>query len=363
MYTVVAADDGKTYLALKTSWQDVARVSDQMIVLNKLSVHNQHPNIVIPSSLEPKGKGGKLGSIREFLAEDTQQLKMENRILSVTISELRRPVAYFWSPHDFVRGVIGALLGHQYLCEIGILHCDISENNIVLSLCQRGLGALIDFDMAIAGHPNVHLDSPPPRRIRTNDEILASLVQRSSLLPADGTSHEAQPTGTIPYMSIGVLRGEPHTHYDDIESLLYVLVLFFFSYQGPLPKEALRKAMVQGFTQPVGVARLSHVTPWPDMFKGWARGSLRDMSDHKYADIAPAFRDIFLEDCYPHIRSRWDPVSRSTAPAIAGLILDCCMLFSGHCLKVARGQFIEVLQEWLKCYASEESKYVYPFDA
>lgn len=164
-------------------------------------------------------------------------------------------------------------------------------------------------------------------------------------------------------MSIGVLRGEPHTHYDDIESLLYVLVLFFFSYQGPLPKEALRKAMVQGFTQPVGAARLSHVTPWPDMLKGWARGSLRDMSDHKYADIAPAFRDIFLEDCYPHIRSRWDPVSRSTAPAIAGLILDCCMLFSGHCLKVAHGQFIEVLQEWLKCYASEESKYVYPFDA
>lgn len=90
-------------------------------------------------------------------------------------------------------------------------------------------------------------------------------------------------------MSIGVLRGEPHTHYDDIESLLYVLVLFFFSYQGPLPKEALRKAMVQGFTQPVGAARLSHVTPWPDMLKGWARGSLRDMSDHKYADIAPAF--------------------------------------------------------------------------
>ncbi|KIK24561.1 hypothetical protein PISMIDRAFT_403191 [Pisolithus microcarpus 441] len=194
VYTVVAADDGKTYLALKMCWQDVARVSDQMIVLNKLSVHNQHPNIVIPSSLEPKCKGGKLGLIGEFLAEDTQQLKMENRILSVTISELRRPVAYFWSPHDFVRGVIGALLGHQYLCEIGILHCDISENNIVLSLCQRGLGALIDFDMAIAGHPNVHLDSPPPRRIRTNDEILASLVQRSSLLPADGTSHEAQPT-------------------------------------------------------------------------------------------------------------------------------------------------------------------------
>ncbi|KAI6107813.1 hypothetical protein EDD16DRAFT_1620189 [Pisolithus croceorrhizus] len=186
------------------------------------------------------GVDSTLGSIRALLNEEMQQLRVENRILTVMISELWRPVAYFWSPHDFVRGVIGALLGHQYLCEIGILHRDISENNIVLSLCRGGLGALIDFDMAIIGRSNMHQESPPPPRIHT--DILASLLQPSFPMLPDDKPYKAQRTGTTPYMSIGVLRGEPHTHYDDIESFLYVLVLFFLSYKGPLRKEALTLA-------------------------------------------------------------------------------------------------------------------------
>ncbi|KIK27208.1 hypothetical protein PISMIDRAFT_201781 [Pisolithus microcarpus 441] len=113
------------------------------------------------------------GSIRALLGDEMPNLNVENRILTVTISELSRPVAYFWSPHDFVRGVIGALLGHEYLCETGILHRDISENNIVLSPCRGGLGVLTGFDMAIVGRPNMHRDfTPPPEK--SIEEILAS---------------------------------------------------------------------------------------------------------------------------------------------------------------------------------------------
>ncbi|KIK27209.1 hypothetical protein PISMIDRAFT_201994 [Pisolithus microcarpus 441] len=165
VYAVVGADDGKTYSALKTSSQDVARAGGQAAVLEILSGHKPHTNVIIPVKLfKPMAKDRRvnstLRSIRGFLGNEMQNLTVENRILTVTISDLQRPVAYFWSPHDFVRGVIGALLGHEYLCEIGILHCDISENNIVLSLCQGGLGALIDFNMAIVGRPNMHRDLP-----------------------------------------------------------------------------------------------------------------------------------------------------------------------------------------------------------
>ncbi|KAI6130881.1 hypothetical protein EDD17DRAFT_478713 [Pisolithus thermaeus] len=365
VYVVVGARDGKTYLALKTSWQDVARADDQAAVLKKLSDHKPHPNVITPSRLfDPMAKDRRvdstLGSIRGLLDEEMEQLKVENRILTVTESELWRPVAYFWSPHDFVRGVIGALLGHQYLCEIGILHRDISENNIVLALCRGGLGALIDFDMAIVGRPNMHQDSPPPPRIHT--DILASLIQPSFPSLADDKSYKAQRTGTTPYMSVGVLRGEPHTHFDDIESFLYVLVLFFLSYKGPLRKEALNAARVRGFIQPLGAGRLPHVTSWPDMFERWASGTFQEISDRKYSALGPASHAGFMQRSYPHIRSRWDSSSQTTAPALADLILKCWSMFSRHDLKVAHKQFIEVLREWLKQFASDEDNYVYPFD-
>ncbi|KAI6160687.1 hypothetical protein EDD17DRAFT_756407 [Pisolithus thermaeus] len=109
VYVVATAGDGKTYFALKTSWQDVARADDQAAVLKKLSDHKLHPNLVIPLELfKPKADDGRvdstLGTTRALVDEEIQQPKVENRILTATVSELRRPVAYFWSPHDFWEG-------------------------------------------------------------------------------------------------------------------------------------------------------------------------------------------------------------------------------------------------------------------
>ena len=52
-----------------------------------------------------------LGAIRGFLDEQMSLVHVENRVLSVSISELKRPVKYFWGLHDFVRGLREALLG------------------------------------------------------------------------------------------------------------------------------------------------------------------------------------------------------------------------------------------------------------
>ena len=73
-------------------------------------------------------------------------------MLDVSIFELKRLVKYFWSLHDFIEGLHGAIKGmchspmlslgflikvikgHEFLTSIGILHWDVSENNIVLGL-------------------------------------------------------------------------------------------------------------------------------------------------------------------------------------------------------------------------------------
>ncbi|KAI6162542.1 hypothetical protein EDD17DRAFT_552645 [Pisolithus thermaeus] len=319
---------------------------------------------------ECSGTTSTLASIRALLDDELTELKVENRVLTVTISELKRPVAYFWSPHDFVRGLIGALLGHEYLCRIGILHRDISENNIVLPLCRdhlgNELGALIDFDMAIVGRPNMHEDSTLLPAEQDVEEMLSLADQPSSPLPENDRPYRAQRTGTTPYMSIGVLRGQSHTHYDDMESFLYLLVLFFFSYAGPLEAESLRRARVQGFVQPVAAGRLPHVTAWPAMFERWASGTFKEISDRKCSDLHPISHAGFIKDCFPHIRARWASDSqRSIEPRVIGkLILDCWVLFSRQNRRVGHGQFIKILREWLAKYAGDEDKcYVYPFDS
>ncbi|KAI5994453.1 hypothetical protein EDD15DRAFT_2529649 [Pisolithus albus] len=299
-----------------------------------------------------------LGSIRGFLGDEIQKLPhpVENRILTVTTSDLQRSVAYFWSPHDFVRGVIGALLGHEYLCEIGILHCDISENNIVLSLCRGGLGALIDFDMAIV---NMHRDSIPPSRASV-EELCASVLGPPAPLLAGNEPYKAQLTASnclsIHTLWLMVVYRVQH------QSFLYVLMLFFFSYKGPLEKETLREARVRGFTQPVGAGRLRHVTAWPAMFQCWASGTLKEILAHKSSALMPDAHTSFVKEYFPHLQSRWEPASQSTLPAVLNLIVRCWNMFSLQDRRVTHHQFIEVLETWLEQYADEEANYVYPFD-
>ena len=60
-----------------------------------------------------------------------------------------------------------------------------------------------------------------------------------------------------------MLLGGRHTHFDDVESFLYVPLLFFFSYAGPLPKTALENAHEQGFVRSIGSGRLPHMRSWP----------------------------------------------------------------------------------------------------
>lgn len=203
----------------------------------------------------------------------------------------------------------------------------------------------------------MHRDfTPPPEK--SIEEILASFKP----LPASDEQQKAQRIGTTPYMSIGVLRGESHTHFDDIESFFYVLVLFFLTYKGPLQKETLRRAWVQGFIQPVGVDRLPHVTPWPARFQLWTCGTFRQMSSYKAGILSLAYNGDFGLDCIPHIRSRWEPASQTTPQALARLIFRCWNMFARQKLRVTHGQFIEVLREWLKEFAGEEDNYCYPFD-
>ncbi|KAF8833171.1 hypothetical protein BDN67DRAFT_976708, partial [Paxillus ammoniavirescens] len=281
-----------------TVFYDVARVAGQNAVLErleesrlekiKLQQRDPHANIVVPfESFKASRKNETcttLGAIKAFLDDQLAGFPVENRVLTVSLSELKRPVKYFWGVHDFVRGVRGAVLGHQYLTSIGALHRDISENNVALARRPgEERGYLIDFDMAILQEPEKPTETVAIVRTK-RDGLLDN--DRAARFPSPIKSDGVKPvkalrTGTIPYMSFNVLYAERHTHFDDMESFLYVVFLFFFSYGGPLSKEELRIADNQGFTQTVGSGQLAHARGWPSEFAMWSDGPLQRIAKDK----------------------------------------------------------------------------------
>ncbi|KAF8138770.1 hypothetical protein EV363DRAFT_1414249, partial [Boletus edulis] len=256
--TVLSVVRNTNRMALRMAWQDVTRMAEQDAVMDRLRDQESqlHSNVIVPFMTEKVERGGKmcttLGGIRGFLDAQIETLGVENRVLTISASDLKRPVKYFWGVHDFVRGLRGALLGHEYLTKIGILHRDISENNIVLGLRpEEQRGYLIDLDMAI--------------------------LQNAE----EPTQAQAQP-GTFPYISYNVLWGGKHTQFDDVESFLYVLLLFFFSYAGPLSVSELHMADEAGFAQSIGSGRSSHMRNWPKEYADWADGQAKQIGYHKH---------------------------------------------------------------------------------
>ena len=79
------------------------------------------------------------------------------------------------------------MLGHEYLTTIGILHRDISENNIVLGLRPGDeRGYLIDLDMAILQNAEEPTEAGPakplailPRRSTQQSSTLAQPDQKN----------------------------------------------------------------------------------------------------------------------------------------------------------------------------------------
>ncbi|KAJ8102674.1 hypothetical protein POJ06DRAFT_280030 [Lipomyces tetrasporus] len=120
-----------------------------------------------------------------------------------------------------VRGLLEAIrdavAAHRSLLEVGkMLHRDISENNIIITLASvKGdpKGRLIDMDLG------KELNSVP-----------------------SGASHR---TGTMQFMAIEVLQGKGHTYRHDLESFFYVFIWMCIRHgskkSNPLPASRLRR--------------------------------------------------------------------------------------------------------------------------
>ena len=160
-------------------------------------------------------------------------------------------------------------------------------------------------------------------------------------------------------MSFNVLRGGTHTYYDDIESFLYVLLLFFFSYAGPLSKEELLAADTQGFVHPLGSGRLAHMRRWPLTYTKWAEGDMDSIAESKDSSLnrqkgaCKLVRSAHVQQC---MATNWP--GEALQHAILLLLGECWQMFinSRRCTaigvlsleytKVSHREFVGLLDRW-----------------
>ena len=163
-----------------------------------------------------------------------------------------------------------------------------------------------------------------------------------------------------------MLRGNRHTHFDDVESFLYVLLLFFFSYAGPLPKAELECAHENGFVRPVGSGSLPHMRSWPKKFADWADGEARSVGLSKAIHISTTdglefiLQDDKVGDCF---RDNWPEDLQSP---IRSLLKDAFAAFRtsiqgsaalGGRTELSHDKFVKILDDWLQKYSGFEAEY------
>ncbi|KIJ09336.1 hypothetical protein PAXINDRAFT_17570 [Paxillus involutus ATCC 200175] len=288
-----------------------------------------------------------LGIIRAFTNSQIEKLPIEDRILQVHKTELRRPVMYLWSAHDFVLGLRDAIIGasvHLVFLDYEI----ICENNIVLGCHPEDTrGCIMDLDMAIPYKPQSSSQTLDWQIILAEIK-LEHKRKKAPMSSQTSGPFQADRTGTTPYMSVEVLLGRGHTHFDDMESFFYVLLSFFLSYDGPMSKENLLQAHERGFTLQFGCP--AHIRTWPPEFQWWTIESMKKSADYRMALFHSKRWGEYLRQVAQLFSSRWG--HKDLRRNILHLITNCWALFgiqNGRA-KVPHEQFIGVLNEWLEKY-------------
>ncbi|KAJ7652141.1 hypothetical protein DFH06DRAFT_542690 [Mycena polygramma] len=166
-------------------------------------------------------------------------------------SDLKRILVQCSGHDEFEQAFVDFTQGIASLAEKGIAHRDLSIGNVLLSkdtpcsaaffaiatstLCapvkftqreleQRTGGLLHGVDMAGRVHP------PPPRVDESELDIDAMLMLFNA--PVQPEPQKGSRTGTLPFMAIGLLiDGPPHIVAYDLHSLMFVMVLFLYSYE------------------------------------------------------------------------------------------------------------------------------------
>ncbi|RWA14481.1 hypothetical protein EKO27_g553 [Xylaria grammica] len=153
-------------------------------------------------ALLPPSKRSHSGSVSPAISSnETSPNRIHRRIV---LCDYGKPIYKASSRPALLGALEGCIKGHKSLYNAGLLHRDISINNLMINEGNKESclsSFLIDLDLAIK-------------------------VDRIKASGAKGI------TGTRAFMAIGILMGEDHTFMDDLESFFWVLFWICIHYNG-----------------------------------------------------------------------------------------------------------------------------------
>ncbi|KAI1744015.1 hypothetical protein F4680DRAFT_408192 [Xylaria scruposa] len=114
-----------------------------------------------------------------------------------------------------LRALEGCINGHKSLHKAGILHRDISIGNLII---------------------NEDVNNPSP---------FSFLIDLDHAIKEERLSASEKKTGTLIFMSIGVLKGDRHSFMDDLESFFWVLLWICINYEAR--GEYIEPCMLAGY--------------------------------------------------------------------------------------------------------------------
>ncbi|KAL1755703.1 hypothetical protein FB107DRAFT_212902 [Schizophyllum commune] len=224
-------DSDEEYV-VKSTWVNVRREESEMSFLEQAQGVDGIPTLVdhelvVDAQGRPRSTDLFRAPLRRSSARQHELHGIDVlQLHRLVMQPLARPLSDFRSKEELLSAIRDAVAAHLVLChERGILHNDISENNIMLRAqitdrLRRGL--LIDLDSA------TYISEPSS---------------------AACAGHHL---GTLPFMSCTLLLypGLPHLPIHDLESFLYVLMWICTSYAGPM---SARRTGFDPFRSPMGL--------------------------------------------------------------------------------------------------------------
>ncbi|KAI5890767.1 uncharacterized protein SCHCODRAFT_02508764 [Schizophyllum commune H4-8] len=232
---------------VKSTWVNVNCEESEVSFLEQAQGVDGIPTLVDHELVvDAQGKPRSTDLFRASLRRSSRQHELHGidvlRLQRLVMQPLARPLSDFSSKEELLSAIRDAVAGkciqiaaqsgpddvaaHLVLChERGILHNDISENNIMLRAQVSGRlrrGLLIDLDSA------TYISQP------------------------SGVACAGHHLGTLPFMSCSLLLypGLPHLPIHDLESFLYVLMWICTSYAGPM---SARRTGFDPFQSPMGL--------------------------------------------------------------------------------------------------------------
>ncbi|KAI0027775.1 hypothetical protein K488DRAFT_60489, partial [Vararia minispora EC-137] len=268
---------GSKRCILKNAWRRVGRDSESLIYQYIQSHGRGHPGIARWIAGEDVGV-----SVAGLRAQNPDVLPpIDSQVLHrLVIEPVGKALNKYDTELELLKGFKMSLEGHKWLCDMGILHRDISPGNIFLSGDPEAPGFLADVEYAIisgdlfAGHNVVET------RTRTMDEVVverraygnylspsAADLQSKRIEFSNTQRRGAVMTGTLQFMAREVLEtlqfnnSIQRTPEHDVEAFMNVFgySLLYRLYRQTQPGSDAQKFFEMSFTKAFASLSVSRI--------------------------------------------------------------------------------------------------------